>query len=154
LIGRVTAFNAASKPVSDMAASALDARADQLGFLDSGLASLMARSLSSSSTTYSVLGMVKLSRTSLGFLGLAGFSALGLTTGFAATLDATLATTLGVAWELVLAWQQAFRTTLGAALPLPCGATFGAALAAVLGALTVGLAVTLASFVADGLITA
>src|SRR5262249_55820559 len=74
-----------------MVASALmPARSSSLFF--TGRDSLLARAFSASSTTYSGLGMVKLSRTSLGFFSLAGLSTLGLAAALGAgALAAALA---------------------------------------------------------------
>ena len=78
-----TAFKAARKAVSDMAARALmPARINSLFLTE--LLNWVARCLRSSSTVYSALGMVKLSRTILGFLALGAFSAAGaLSSAFA-----------------------------------------------------------------------
>src|ERR1035437_6834252 len=75
-----TALMAARNAASNIEASALTpARSNSL-FL-TGQASLPARCLRSSSTLYSVLGIVKLSRTSFDFFILTGFSAIGLAVG-------------------------------------------------------------------------
>lgn len=74
-----TAFKAARNELSGIAANALmPARMSSLFLTE--LASLPARCLRSSSTVYSVFGIVKLSRTNFFFLILAGFSALGWAT--------------------------------------------------------------------------
>jgi hypothetical protein len=85
-----TACSAVRNALSDSAARALiPARSNSL-FL-AGCASLMARCFSSSKTTYSVFGMVKLSRTSLGFLTLTGFAATAAVLGFVAAVGALMA---------------------------------------------------------------
>ena len=71
-----TAFNASRKALSDIPANTFSpARSNSL-FL-AGCASAAARCLSVSMTAYSSLGIVKLSRTSFGFLGFVIFSTLG-----------------------------------------------------------------------------
>jgi hypothetical protein len=68
---------------SDMAASSLDAGPqDSSLFLAGSSPSRAARCLSSSSTRYSAFGMVKLSRTSLGFLGFSALAGLAVCAGF------------------------------------------------------------------------
>src|SRR6478672_10763363 len=101
----------------------MPARSSSLFF--AGRVSLAARCLRSSSTTYSALGMVKLSRTNFGFLVFSGFVAL---TGLVG---------LAVAWGLAAGFlMPAFFTMAFLTVPLPAGvlagdAFFGAGLAAV-----------------------
>src|ERR1035437_7278971 len=103
-----TACNAALSAVSDRAASALmPARSNSLFF--TGWPNLAARCLSSSTTRYSALGMVKLSRTSLGFLTFSTFAA--------AALGAAFTTALAAAWGAGLAGATGtFFAGFGAAL--------------------------------------
>lgn len=94
-----TAFIAAAKAASVMAAKALmPARSNSL-FL-AGLASLMERCLSSSSTRYSAFGIVKLSRTNFGFFSLLVFSTLE---GAVASLTVLLAALAGAASTFLIA---------------------------------------------------
>ena len=80
-----TLSSALRNAASDSAASALiPARSSSL-FLTERV-SFVARCLSASSTTYSSLGMVKLSRTSFGFFG---FSTLTVLLGLAVLADLT-----------------------------------------------------------------
>jgi len=74
---------------SVMAASALiPARSSSLFFV--GCAKPLARCFSASSTRYSALGIVKLSRTSFGFLALSAFMVLVTTSGWAVCLGNAL----------------------------------------------------------------
>ncbi|MES2880008.1 MAG: hypothetical protein V4713_16470 [Pseudomonadota bacterium] len=112
-----TAFNAAKNAESDMAANALTpARINSLFLTE--LANLPARCLRSSSTVYSALGMVKLSRTSFGFFPLLVFSTLegvtALIACLAGVLTTALLTVLTAAFTGVLA--AAFATVLAGVL--------------------------------------
>ena len=74
-----TAFSASRKAASDMPANTLrPARSSSLFLM--GCASAAARCLSVSMTAYSSLGIVKLSRTSLGFFAFTAFSTIGCVT--------------------------------------------------------------------------
>src|SRR5689334_9602036 len=93
-----TAPRAAANAASPMAASAFTPARSTSLFL-AGRPALAARCLSASSTAYSALGMVKLSRTSLGFFTFSGLAALAtgaagagaLTGAFAAAFTGALA---------------------------------------------------------------
>jgi hypothetical protein len=127
-----TAFNAVRNAVSDIAASALmPARINSL-FL-TALFKRVVRCLSSSSTVYSPLGIVKLSRTSLGFLALADLSALGkvagvtlaFNTGFSTGLTALVIVALTGVFSAVLVVASA--TFLVTRLAGALGANFATA---------------------------
>src|ERR1035437_9982544 len=119
-----TAFKLARKAPPGIAANAkIPARSNSLFLI--GLPSLMARCFRSSSTAYSFLGMVKLSRTSLTRFTLTTFSDLGLVVVLAVALApgadfaaATLAFTLVAALvkgkgatTVALAWGGAIAAT-------------------------------------------
>jgi hypothetical protein len=98
-----TALVAFRKLASDMAAKAMmPARISSLFLIE--LPSLTRRCFNSSSLRYSSLGMVKLSRTSFGFLALSNLTSAGFVVGATAVLGsaftglftATLAATVGV----------------------------------------------------------
>lgn len=120
-----TAFKAALKAVSVMAASALiPARSSSLFLV--GLATLAARCFRSSSTEYSDFGMVKLSRTSFGFFSFDAFSAVA----FAMAGTGCAAVTFALSGALVRGLGAIF--TAGAAAGMFFAAGAGAVLAGVL----------------------
>ena len=124
-----TALRAAIKLASDMEAKALmPARISSLFLI--ALPSLPLRCFNSSRMRYSSLGMVKLSRTSFGFLVLSSFSAVGLEVVATAALAAVLAGALAVV----------FTATFAAALATGWGTGFGVALTT---GLTTGLTAAL-----------
>ena len=89
--------------------------------------------------------MVKLSRTSLGFLSLSNFSDFGLISGTFATIGSTLAVVLTAVFTTVLVGATAGVLAVGSATAL------GVVLATVLtAALTAGLATVLAAVLAVG----
>ena len=100
-----------------------------------GLPSLAARIFNPSSTAYSALGNVKLSRTILGFLSLTGFTGVALAAGFVTVFAVDFAAGFATGFTFGFA---------GAAGFLAVAATFATTLAAGLtGALVAtGLAVT------------
>lgn len=111
-----TALRAASKLASDMAARALiPARISSLFLI--ALPSLPPRCFNSSRMRYSSLGIVKLSRTSFGFLALSSFSIL--------CLAVVAMTVLGSVFTGDLAATRA--ATTGAALTAGLATVFGAA---------------------------